>query len=106
MAFASARSVHTRALLLSAETLVADWPPQSLDSVLEQHWDAVLELDPEVVLVGTGKRQQFPAPAVLAPFYRAGVGVEVMTTEAACRTYNVLASEDRRVVAALLPLGD
>ena len=97
---------HGEALILSAETLITDWPPQRLEAVEENHWEAVLALKPEVVLVGTGKTQHFPHPSLLAPFYRAGVGIEVMTTEAACRTFNVLASEDRRVVAALLPIAD
>jgi uncharacterized protein len=63
----------------------------------------VLALEPEVVLLGTGARQQFLHPSRLAPIYRAGVGVEIMTTAAACRTFNILVAEERRVVAALLP---
>ena len=57
---------------------------------------------PEVVLLGTGARLRFPPAAVLAPLTRAGIGVEVMDTAAACRTYNILAGDGRRVVAALL----
>ncbi len=57
---------------------------------------------PEIVLLGCGARFRFPSPAVLAPLYGAGIGVEVMDTRAACRTYNILLSEGRRVVAALI----
>jgi uncharacterized protein len=67
------------------------------------HAAAVLALEPEVVLLGTGPRQLFPAPEFGAAFLRAGVGFEVMDTGAACRTFNVLVSEQRRVVALLIP---
>ncbi|ALM81985.1 Mth938-like domain-containing protein [Bordetella sp. N] len=60
---------------------------------------------PEVLLIGTGTRQRFLAPAVLRPLLTVGVGVEVMDTQAAARTYNILMSEGRRVVVALIPLG-
>jgi uncharacterized protein len=59
-------------------------------------------LQPEVVLIGTGQRQVFPAPAFGAQFLRAGIGFEVMDTGAACRTFNVLVSEQRLVVALLI----
>jgi uncharacterized protein len=62
----------------------------------------ILALDPEVVLVGTGARQIFPPAEFAARFLRKGIGVEVMDTGAACRTYNVLVAEQRRVVAVLL----
>ena len=57
---------------------------------------------PEVVIIGTGNRQAFLPPSVLAPFYQAGIGVECMTSGAAARSYNVLISEDRRVLALIL----
>jgi uncharacterized protein len=66
------------------------------------HVAHVLELEPELVLVGTGARQIFPDPAFGAAFLKAGIGFEVMDTGAACRTFNVLVSEQRRVVALLL----
>ena len=67
------------------------------------HATAIVALEPELVLVGTGARQVFPAADFGAQFLRAGIGVEVMDTGAACRTFNVLAAEHRRVVALLLP---
>ena len=60
--------------------------------------------DPEVVIIGTGARHVFLPPALIAPLTRAGVGVEVMSTSAACRTYNILGAEGRKVVALLLPI--
>ncbi len=61
-----------------------------------------LALEPELVLLGTGERQIFPAASVGAQFLRAGIGFEVMDTGAACRTFNVLVGEKRRVAALLL----
>lgn len=97
-------TVYTGALAIAAETLIEDWAPTRLEDLEEAHLETILRLDPEVVLLGTGARQAFLPPAQLAPFYRRGVGVEMMSTDAACRTFNVLASEGRRVVAALLPI--
>jgi uncharacterized protein len=62
----------------------------------------ILEFDPELILVGTGQRQIFPAAAFRARFLSAGIGIEVMDTGAACRTFNVLVAEQRPVVALLM----
>jgi len=93
----------TGALILSATELVTDWPVTSLDELDEHLLEPVFALRPEVVLLGTGARQVFPAPELLMNFHNRGVGIEVMATAAACRTFNVLVSERRNVVAALLP---
>jgi uncharacterized protein len=97
-------TVFERALAIAPDAIVDDWPPQRLETLAEEHFETLFALDPEVVLLGTGAEQAFLHPSRLAPFYRRGIGVEVMTTPAACRTFNVLVSEERRVVAALLPL--
>lgn len=91
--------------LLRADQLVTDWRPQSIAELTVDDLAAIFALDPEIVVLGSGSRQRFPAPALLAQFLSRGVGCEVMDTGAACRTYNVLVTEDRRVVAALF-LGD
>lgn len=67
------------------------------------HVTQLLAMQPEVVLLGTGSRQVFPDPAIGAKFLAAGVGFEVMDTGAACRTFNVLVGEQRRVAALLIP---
>ena len=95
---------HAGALLLSAERLVEGWAPDCASRLSPEHFEAVLELRPSIVLLGTGSRQEIVMPERLAPLLRRGIGVEVMTTEAACRTFNVLAAEGREVVAALLPV--
>jgi uncharacterized protein len=89
-------------LLVSAERLVTDWPAESVESLTADHLAAIVEMHPEIVLLGTGAAFRFPEPAMLAPLYKAGIGVEVMDTPAACRTYNILMGEGRNVVAALV----
>ncbi len=97
--------LYPGALIVAAEAVIDDWAPDSLEALDEEHLAAILTLEPEVVLLGTGAKQQFLHPSRLAPLYRAGIGIEIMTTAAACRTFNVLVAEERRVVAALLPAG-
>jgi hypothetical protein len=70
----------------------------------EKSLQAIFDLEPEVILIGTGDKQVFLPPATQVHFFRRNFGFEVMTTDAACRTFNVLAAEGRHVVAALLPL--
>lgn len=67
-----------------------------------QHFEQILALSPELVIFGSGERLRFPSPGALRPLYEARVGIETMDTAAACRTFNVLVTEGRRVVAALL----
>jgi len=73
-----------------------------VSELVMEHADHVLEFDPELVLLGTGHRQAFPAAAFAARFLASGIGFEAMDTGAACRTFNVLVSEQRRVVALLI----
>lgn len=89
-------------VILSGATLLEARLPPAAAGLGPSHGELILELDPEIVLVGTGQRQVFPAREFLGTFLSRGVGVEVMDTGAACRTYNVLIAEGRHVVAALL----
>ena len=92
--------------LLAPDRLIEDWSVNDVAALDESAGDAVRALQPEVVLLGTGTRQRFPSPAFLASFLRHGIGVEVMDNAAAARTYDLLAGEGRRVVAAfILPPG-
>lgn len=95
-------TVLRRSCLISATQLVADWRPQSIAELTLADLDAVLAMQPEIVVLGTGSRQQFPPTEWMAALLSRGIGCEVMETGAACRTYNVLVSEDRKVVAALM----
>lgn len=91
-----------RSVIVSPDRLVTDWPPQTFTDLEEGHFAAIMALEPEIVLLGTGERQRFPHPKLTRSLLTQGVGVEIMDTAAACRTYNVIMLEDRRVVAALL----
>ncbi|MDQ8023172.1 MAG: Mth938-like domain-containing protein [Moraxellaceae bacterium] len=88
-------------VVLTPQAVIGPWA-QDRESLVAADFAALLEHAPGVVLIGTGKRQHFPSPALLRPLIEAGVGWEVMDTGSACRTYNVLASEGRKVLAALL----
>ena len=89
-------------LILSPDVVISDWSAQNIDDIDEAALAPVFELQPEVVLLGTGARQIFLPAEKLMMFHSRGIGVEVMATSAACRTFNVLVSEERRVVVALL----
>lgn len=92
----------TRSFIVAPDRLVADWPPQRFEELTAAHLDAALALEPEILIIGTGATQRFLPGELLAKLAAKGVGVEMMDTAAACRTYNILLSEDRKVVAALL----
>ena len=94
-------TIYTHSLILMSEYL-SQWAVESFESLTVTHFEQLRMLRPEVVLLGTGPRQRFPPPAVLAPLINEGIGIEVMDTPAACRTYMVLLGDRRTVVAALL----
>jgi uncharacterized protein len=96
-------AVYRTAVIVSASAMAAGPPIAGVEELTAAHAADVRALEPEVVLLGTGVRQVFPAHVFGAEFLRAGIGFEVMDTAAACRTFNVLVSERRRVVALLLP---
>jgi uncharacterized protein len=93
---------HNRSLVVAAGQLIADWPPQSPEQLRPEHFDPILALEPEVLILGTGPRPAQPEPRLFRALLERQIGVEVMNTGAACRTYNILLAEERRVVAALL----
>ena len=95
-------NVYRGAVILSAATVIADANIHNLDDLIAIDVGRTLALEPELVLLGTGASQIFPAPSFGAQFLRAGIGFEVMDTSAACRTFNVLVGEQRRVTALLL----
>jgi uncharacterized protein len=95
-------NVYRGAVILSAATVIAAANIDNLDDLVAWGFSRTLELEPELVLLGTGARQIFPPASVSAQFLRAGIGFEVMDTSAACRTFNVLVGEQRRAAAMLL----
>ena len=91
------------AVVLMPEGPVEAWSAQSFETLVAADFESMLSRSPELVLFGTGESQRFPHPALLAPLTNRGIAVDSMTTHAACRTYNILMSEGRRVLAVLLP---
>lgn len=92
----------TRSFIVTPERLIEDWAPVSADSLTEADLAQLAELGCDVILLGTGARQKFPAPALLRQLITRQIGVEVMDSHAACRTYNILMAEGRAVAAALI----
>jgi len=91
-----------KSVVVLPERIVDDWPAPSFAGLKPEHFAALAGLDREIVLLGTGGTLRFPRPEVIAPLLAAGIGVEVMDLQAACRTYNILVAEGRKVAAALL----
>lgn len=89
-------------LILTRDKVIEAWGVSDVAAMTPADAEPILALKPDVVLLGTGERQVFPAQAVLATFLRRGVGVEVMGNAAAARTWDILASEGRNVVAAFI----
>jgi len=94
-----------RSVALSASRVIEDLSARNVSDLDAAAIAAILSLEPEVVLLGTGSRAIFPAPALLAEFLRRGIGVETMDNAAAARTFNVLAGEGRQAVAVFLLTG-
>jgi uncharacterized protein len=95
---------HPGPIIVSASQIITDWPATTVEALGESLIEPIVRLEPEVVLLGTGAQQVFLPPELMVYFFRHQAGLEVMTTDAACRTFNVLVSESRNVVAALLPI--
>jgi len=89
-------------LILRADAIAPGFAPNGWEGLIAADFERLLADRPEIVLLGTGATQRFPHPRVTAPLYEARVGLEVMDTRAACRTYNILVAEGRNVVAALI----
>ena len=89
-------------ILLTADAVTQDFAPRGFDELTEADFERLLQASPEIVLLGTGASQRFPHPRLTAPLLRGRVGLEVMDTRAACRTYNILVAEGRNVIAALI----
>jgi uncharacterized protein len=93
---------HDGNLLVTSDRVVTGWAQGGFDALRPEDFEAVRALEVEIVIIGTGARQRFPRPQIMRPLIDARIGFEVMDFAAACRTYNILASEGRSVAAALL----
>ncbi len=101
--YVSVNTHHYRQpVVVMAEEVRTDWPATDFATLTAAHFEYFLELKPEVLLLGTGAKQQFARPELYRELVRARIGIEFMDTPAACRTYNILVAEDRKVIAAVL----
>lgn len=93
---------HERSLIVLPERIIAEWQPVAPDAMTAEHFSALADLELEILLLGTGSRLRFPSPRLMQALAQQGIGLEAMDTFAACRTYNILAAEGRKVAAALI----
>jgi uncharacterized protein len=95
------RNYH-QSLILSATEIISPWSVTHIDELNPGHLQAIVDQRPEVILLGTGDKQQFPDIEIIGYFADLGLGLEVMDTGAACRTFNILVAEHRQVVAGII----
>ena len=92
----------TQSLILTPTELITDWPPQTIDELKYEHLAFILEKHPRIFILGTGETLQFPPLEIYGELINRQIGVEIMDTSAACRTYSALTAENRNVAAALI----
>lgn len=92
----------TRSVIIGPEKLIENWEPQHISELTRENLSIVIDLHPAILLIGTGAKIQFPALEIYGELINQGIGVEIMDTSAACRTYNALTAEGRNVIAALI----
>jgi uncharacterized protein len=92
---------YERNVLVSPEAVV-EWGVRGFETLAPGDFAFIREAQPEIVILGTGATQRFPPPELARALAVSGAGVEVMDTKAACRTYNILVTEGRKVIAAIL----
>ncbi len=93
---------YSHAVLLSSDGNIKEWPVKSFDELAAANFTQMVDLKPELIIIGTGNRQRFPKPELVKTLIDAKIGFEIMDSQAACRTYNILVSEGRRVLLALI----
>lgn len=93
---------YTTSLIISADQLIENWEPKTIQALTQTHLKAAVDLNPTVLIIGTGEKLIFPPIEVYGDLLNQGIGIEIMDTHAACRTYNILTAENRNVVAALI----
>ena len=93
---------HERSIVVVPDRPVLEWPVVAFADLTADHFRFIADQAPELVVFGSGPKLRFPHPRLLAPLTERGIGIETMDIFAACRTYNILMAEGRRVAAALL----
>ena len=96
------KTPYSYALIVQPDGEVKAWSVEECQELSEEHFSMISALQPELVIVGTGKKQIFLNPKILQPLIRAKIGFEMMDSQAACRTYNILMGEGRKALAAII----
>jgi len=95
-------NARTTSFVISHQELIEHWEPAHIDELRTRHLEPLLQLQPELVLIGTGETLSFPSVEHYACLIQQNIGVEIMDSAAACRTYNILLGEGRNVVAGII----
>ena len=93
---------YENSMITMPDKIIEDWQAPTVEKLTEEHFELLIPYEPEIILLGTGATLRFPSPLVTKNLLESKIGVEVMDTNAACRTYNILMAEGRNVAAALL----
>ena len=96
------KTPYAHAVVLSSDGPISKWAAQTFEDLNDEHFSQLIDLKPELILIGTGSRQRFPKPELLKTLISAKIGFEIMDSQAACRTYNILVGEGRKVLLALI----
>ena len=95
-------SRHEGSVLVCGREVISNWAPNGFDGLEARQFEQLANTGAEIVLFGSGERQRFPSPELFKPLIAKGIGLEVMDTKAACRTYNILVAEGRKVACGVL----
>jgi len=92
---------HNQSLVISPMELLSPWKPEKYEDLKAEDLDEIYAFKPEIIILGTGLKQRFPSSEILRRLAKEQIGYEIMDTQAACRTFNILMAEDRTVVAGM-----
>jgi uncharacterized protein len=93
---------HQSSLILTPDQLLLEWSVKTIKDINENSFEAIKSLDIEIILLGTGNTQEHLEPRLLEYFSKKNIAIESMSNQSACRTYNILANEERKVLLALM----
>lgn len=93
---------YQNSLIISPKKLITDWNLETIHNITEHHWQSLLSLKPDIIILGTGEKQHFLSPDLTYFIQQKGIGLEIMTNRSACFTYNALASESRNVALGII----
>lgn len=93
---------HQSSLIVTPDQLLLEWSVKTIKDINDNSFEAIKSLDIEIILLGTGNTQEHLEPRLLEYFSKKNIAIESMSNQSACRTYNILANEERKVLLALM----